>query len=68
MRFGKSLGTCLFPADIERSARFPHRLISNNFLKSLASRSAWVDAVVALAVKIHSRVLAKPKKDVQFGD
>ena len=34
--------TCLFPADIERSHLFPHKLVSNSLLKSLVSESGDV--------------------------
>ena len=54
--------TSIFPADKERSLRFPHRLISSNCLKSLAKRSGLVDAVMTLAVNIRSNAHANSIK------
>ena len=53
-----------FPPDNERSPRFPQRLISSNCLKSLASKSGLVDAVMTLAVNMRSKAHAKSKKKI----
>ena len=59
--------TSTFPADNERSPRLPQRLISTNCLKSLASRSGLVDAVMTFAVNMRSKAHAKSKNEFNCG-